>query len=326
MDTTIEVSKTITNDAGRFRLVVQGDPGMSQAMASPREEYDHHVGVMVAHDQGYVLPSEGDRANTIMDKLRESDVGFRAVSRWLRMFHGATVVLPIYRAGGNELRLSAGTADDNGDGAAIGVIYDTPQTRREVWGDRMPAPVYVETSLRDEVEQYDVWSAGEMTAWEVQRFTGDEDADEDDDEVWEQLHNCGGYYSTEEAREQGMPELERIAADALAEHIEELHARALVENEQLGWTDARKGAERALAVLRQADPEMAEAELDHFGDGTLGIESLGNLVVDLLHLAYLNGEHPAHVTRSALNNWHEEVTEADIEVAAEAAEANQREG
>lgn len=249
MDNTIEASKVITNDAGTFRLVVVADP---EGTGNPREEYDP-IGVMVAHHRGYNLPQEGDQPNTIIDKLRESDVGFRTVSRWLRMVHGASVVLPIFSAGGNELRLSAGTIDDNADGAAIGVIYDTPETRKELNEDATPEQIAA--WLRAEVEQYTVWATGEMTAWEVQRLVGDDE----DDEAWEPEIGRGSYYSTEEAREVGMPELERVAEEALAAHIEDLHAQALVENRraQLGpWVDAANG--KAAFFPMMCDDERPE--------------------------------------------------------------------
>jgi hypothetical protein len=314
MDNTIETSKVITNDAGAFRLQVVADP---EGTGNPREEYDGHLGVMVADYYRHILPQEGEFRMQILAGLEDERRGFRLVSRWLRVFRGATVVLPIFSSGGNELRLSAGTVDDNADGAAIGVIYDTPETRKEL--NEGVTPEQVAEWLRAEVDQYTVWACGEMTAWEVQRLAGDDG----DDEAWEPgVESCGGYYSTEEAREAGLPELERIAAEALAAHIEDLHAQALVENEQHGWTSARRSAERALAVLRQSDPRVAEAGLDWFGEGGLGTEALCDLVADLLHLSYLNGVHPGDVTNSALRNWIEETIGEDCEVAAEAHEEN----
>lgn len=249
MDNTIETSKVITNDAGTFRLVVVADP---EGTGNPREEYDP-IGVLVAHYHGYALPQEGDQPSTITDKLRETDVGFRVVSRWLRMVHGASVVLPIFSGGGNELRLSPGTVDDNADGAAIGVIYDTPETRRHMPEDATPEQIA--QWLRAEVDQYTVWACGEMTAWEVQRLVGDDG----NDEAWEPVESVSGYYSTEEAREAGMPELERVAEEALAAHIEDLHAQALIENAraQLApWADAANG--KAAFFPMMCDDEKPE--------------------------------------------------------------------
>lgn len=255
MDNTIETSKVITNDAGTVRLQVVADP---EGTGNPREDYDC-LGVLVAHYHGYALPHEGDRPNTITDKLRESDVGFRVVSRWLRMSHGASVVLPIFSSGGNELRLSAGTVDDDADadGAAIGVIYDTPETRKGL--REGVAPEQIAAWLRTEVDQYTVWACGEMTAWEVQRLVGDPEQDE----AWEPVESVSGYYSTEEAREVGLPELERVAEEALAAHIEELHAQALVENAraQLApWADAANGKAAFFPMMTDDEnPEVTVA-------------------------------------------------------------------
>lgn len=223
-DYVIETSREIETDAGTFRLQVLADP---EGTGDPRKWSDAHLGVMVAHDRGYSLPEEGEWRVEIIHKLADREErGFRIVSRWLRMFHGATVVLPIFSGGGgSELRLSAGTLDDDGsDGRVLGVIYDTPQTREDMREGATEADIA--GWLAEEVRCYDTWANGEMTMWAVEKATV-EDPNEDD---WEHVDSLGSYYSVEEAREVGMPELERIAADAQAEYIEELHAEALVEN------------------------------------------------------------------------------------------------
>lgn len=327
MDTTIEVSKTIANDAGTFRAVVLGDPGMSQAMASPREESDTHLGVMVAAYPFYSLPHEDGPVTGAHVKEAVSGHDFRVVRRWLRMFHGARVVLPIYSSGGSDLRLVAGDGAEGEDATAgnyIGVIYDTPKTRE---GENVSEAETIRW-LRLEVAAYDAWANGEMTGYQVQRLTGE---DEEADEAWELVDEdaaeSGGYFSVEEAREQAVVVLGEVAGaalhtQALAENaMYDLHTQALTENaERDAWTTGRRAAERALAVIRKLGGEAAAFKLDHFGLRTLGSETLRDLVSDLYHLAYRNGIHPEMVHRSAVNDWFEETTDEDTEVYVQACE------
>lgn len=215
-DYTAETTDPVQIGDTLYRLRIDYDPHYPD---SPRVDRDMHAGVMAAHHRGYHLPAEDDtnprQGSTgaylaaALDMRRCYGGGegrsFRAMRRWLRMFHGASVVLPVY-ATGNDDRLQAGDLADDGEGAC-GLIYDTPDTRRRGWGDdSSPATWVTVDNLRAEVEQYATWAAGEMTAWAVERcdLAHDEDpAEVDDDSGWTTVESCGGYYSVAEARECG---------------------------------------------------------------------------------------------------------------------------
>lgn len=312
-DYVIEEGKTITNDAGTFRVLVLADP--EGTGGNPREEYDGHAGTIVVKSYPrHITPQEdvpGLHHNTVLAAIE--DTRFRVVARWLRLVHGASVVLPLYNAGNLDApRLAPGTGAEDEDadpGNYIGVVFDT----RDGWerlGITLDSPDAharsmatvtrddVIDTLRTEVLQYNAWAHGEMTSWRIDRTDKP-----GDDEVWEVMESAGGFYTAQEAREDGTRELENIAAYSLIEHIDNLHAQALIENE--GTT--RVAAERALAMLRAAHPEqLGDATTEDFDTTSLGSEILTDVITDLFHLAYRSGQHPEDVVRSAMNNWHAE--------------------
>ncbi len=188
---TIETTDPVQVGDTLYRLAITYDPHGE----NPREWSDTHMGVMVAYHRNYSLPCEdggngyaGAQIAKYLNEHREYGSGyghsFRALRRWLRMFHGASVVLPIYATGGED-RLYAGKLDDNGEGAC-GLIYDTPDTRRRGWGeDVSPATWVTVDNLRGEVDQYATWAHGEMTAWAVESYHlahGEDPADVDTDD------------------------------------------------------------------------------------------------------------------------------------------------
>lgn len=271
-----------------YRLRITYDAGFG----NPRTEYDHFLGVMAARHREYNLPQEDDtnphqphKGAWLAEQLDDRRTGggpdgrsFRAVSRWLRTFHGATVVLPLYVTGGDD-RLVAGGLDDDGD-ACCGLIYDTPATRARYYGDDPEGddPATIAAMLTREVEQYTAWAQGEMTSWVVEsyelpsddldalaeaidaaelsvqrsaateayddaiaRARGDYTAEEDDAPGWMTVDSCGGYYSVDEARQMGTP--------ALLAAVEE----------------AEQGAANRADANREDDEEirsMVEAELN----------------------------------------------------------------
>lgn len=206
-----------------YRVRVEYD---QDGTGNPRDEYDTHAGVLVVYARHYTLPCEEGPASRsaaqlaeYLDEYRQYGQGyghsFRVLSRWLRMFHGATVVLPVYASGGDD-RLTTGGLDDDGD-AAIGVVYDTPDARRVGWGDEVPSVEVIASALAGEVADYAAWSRGEMTVWTVESYTlaEDEGPDDADSEGWDYVESCGGYYSVEDAMAEGRMEgLDPIVAQA----------------------------------------------------------------------------------------------------------------
>lgn len=159
---------------------------------SPREWGS--LGVMACHHRNYILGDPGHPlTDDVIDALKRAPA--RSVARWLRVFHGATVVLPLYLLDHSGISMSAGapSAFDPGgwDTSFVGLIFDDPD-KREEFGI---APENVEAALHGEVETYSAYLEGM-----VYRYTAyGEDGEE--------IASCGGYYEEEDALADGLAEI-----------------------------------------------------------------------------------------------------------------------
>jgi hypothetical protein len=178
------------NTTGKYWVHVEMDD--SGGVASPRED-EINLGVMVLWHRRLRLPSEGEHAKRILRGLDE--YGFRTVARWLKVFHGATVVLPVHGYDHGQVRFKASDEPgypftDEWDAGVAGLIYDTPATREQCG----TAPELIEQALKDEVADYDRWSNGELWLYEVREADGQD---------YTVVEACGGYYSEKDAKEAG---------------------------------------------------------------------------------------------------------------------------
>lgn len=241
-----------SSPAGAFRVRVELDPDGE----CPRGEGLVHSGAMyLPETRGYVGVKDEDYGTTSHWDLEDAvqDHEFQTVARWLRIFHGATAVLPIGRDG-YDGRVSPGLETDQMDRERYGVIFDTPALRREGWGEEEPPRETIVANLAAEINDYGTWAAGEMTGYVVERMTVERDDDrcdgrctygcgtEDNDGEWEEVESCWGYYSDDEALEQGVEALEPVLADAVAKHVEALAAAASDEAEVADLAAVEMGA------------------------------------------------------------------------------------
>lgn len=189
-----EIVESETADDGTpFRAILKVDTDARDL--NPRETGDAHVGVMFClRDSRYGVPEEGDLKWDLEDAIQ--DRKFPVVARWLRLFHGATVVLPLGHRG-----ISVGKPDDDDDpGNYFGVIYDTPETRKVTGCTDAES---VRAALEGEVDEYRAWAEGEVFGVLVQQGTltedGNEEYDDDDSEdgAWGVI---GDDYARSEAR------------------------------------------------------------------------------------------------------------------------------
>lgn len=196
------VDETTADDGTPFRVVIEYDQDSYDL--NPREN-DCPAGRIVAmsDDSRISVPQEdGDdpysRANatSIIDAIQ--DHSFPVVSRWLRIFHGATVVLPLYEGTDG---LSAGRPDDTAEADEYrGVTFDTPITRKNA-GPMVREDM--EVALAIDVDIWATWGRGEVFGWIVQR--GEIDA-ETGETVWDEDSNeesVWGYIGEEDARLMG---------------------------------------------------------------------------------------------------------------------------
>lgn len=159
---------------------------------NPREWGDYFAGRMVtAPNSRYIWPAEdGDTVSGAHVQMVVDDHDFRVVARWLRMFYGATVVLPLYSTG-NEGRPAAGDASDTPNaGDYIGVTFDQPSTRSAtgIELDDIPA------ALATEVDEFSAWAVGECFGYVIERAT--------ESGEWEQTGSLWGLVGTDYAQAQ----------------------------------------------------------------------------------------------------------------------------
>ena len=152
------------------------------------------LGVMACYHRNYILGDPGHPlTDDVIDALKRAPG--RTVARWLRVFHGATVVLPLYLLDHSGISMSAGSpsASDPGgwDTSMVGLIFDTPD-KREEFGTALEN---IEAALHGEVEAYSAYLEGM-----VYRYTA---YGEDGEEV----SSCGGYYEEEDALADGLAEI-----------------------------------------------------------------------------------------------------------------------
>jgi hypothetical protein len=175
------IAETTAQDGTPFRVILDVD----QDPINPREDYDQ-TGVMHIRTQSrYYVPQEFDEVGTsyLDDAIREHD--FRVVARWLRVAYGATVVLPLRdRSGNGGFSVSAGSPDSAPEaGEYVGVIFDTPDTRRKTWGEGGTVE-QMRNALAAEVAEYAAWAEGEVYGAIVQIAETDDEGDPIDWDEW----------------------------------------------------------------------------------------------------------------------------------------------
>jgi hypothetical protein len=245
----------------RITIEYQGDTDG----ANPRE--DDNLGVMLAN--GHRNYNLGDfalkgRHSPYDDAARASDhfvdrLGGRralyALSRWLHIFYGATVVKPLWLIDHSGISMSTGPfAADPGrwDSGVVGVIFDDP-TRREEWGN--PDPEEVDKILSSEVKYYDAYLTGMVIGYRVEAKRRGS---------WVEIDACWGYlYADKEDLDNVRSEAKAVAKRDKAEQDEQkaanisrvsryLLVRLDVPDGSGGAPDPEKVTERVLQHVHNA--------------------------------------------------------------------------
>lgn len=132
--------------------------------------------------------------------------GFRIVDRWLRLAHGATIVLPVFGYDHGGLRLKAGERTypftDQWDSGFAGIVYDTSEAREECGTPRE----LVAEALAQEVELYDQWANGEMYGFVVEKRI--------DTDQWEEVDSLWGMYGVDYAMTEGKASIPDAVGEA----------------------------------------------------------------------------------------------------------------
>lgn len=235
------IAETTAEDGTPFRVIIEQDT--DSADLDPRNDYSNAGVMYVQTQQRYEVPQEADLSGwaspDLDDAIDRHD--FRVVARWLRVFHGATTVLPLYSSySGNEWNVSAGELDDAPEaGDYIGVTFDTAQTRDDTG---FVSPEQMAAAMAADVQTYRMWADGDVWSYVVQTAW----VDDGDGEItgWgvadDMGSTCSGFIGqkwAEEAAEEALDsvvesyneEVARRAADAaeLEEEIDSLRRSEL---------------------------------------------------------------------------------------------------
>jgi len=143
---------------------------------------------------------------------------------YFKQERGARVVLPlsVYEHSGITMFVGNGeyVFDPGGwDTSYVGFIFDTPESRKECFGDNEASDDEIESSLRAEVKAYASYLEGDITCWSVY----DEETDYQD--------GCGGYVGDYEVcKQECYAALEHGIEKRLAEMTEraEMAARDII--------------------------------------------------------------------------------------------------
>jgi hypothetical protein len=186
------IAETTAQDGTRFRVILVPD----QDAANPRDDCAP-AGVMHMLDQPrHYVPQESDIPG-LASKIEDHD--FKIIARWLKIVHGASVVLPLYWTGYDVP--SAGTADETPRaGDYVGVTFDTPEAIQRGWLTH-PGTDVMAAALAADVEVYRQWAEGEVYGYIVER--GDDGKEVD---------SCFGFIGTEWAEEAAREALESAVA------------------------------------------------------------------------------------------------------------------
>lgn len=228
------IAESTATDGTPFRVILE--PDIDRTDLDPRKDYSN-AGVMYVIDQrDYIVPQEGDVPGIDAAII---DHDFRVVARWLRVVHGATVVLPLYSSYGRDFNVSAGEAGDTPEaGNYIGVTFDTPQTRRDTIGERInPTPESVQQdratmarTLAADIEMYRQWADGDAWGYRVQ--TGLVDDEDALDAGWLDTNDsCWGFIGQQWAEEAAEEALDSVVAAYNVEVAKRAADAAALEDE-----------------------------------------------------------------------------------------------
>ena len=158
------------------------------------------LGVMLADHRNYTLGSDKNLTADYEPIMNHFTGGFgdrkgiEVFARWMKIYGGATVVLPLTLYDHSGITMYAGSGS-GWDTTLVGVIFDTPE-RRQTCG--VTDPDKIEQLLREEVKIYASYLEGMVYAYTV---TNDED-----EVVWQD----GSIFDSQEALAAGTEEAERL--------------------------------------------------------------------------------------------------------------------
>ena len=181
--------------AGVFRAELRADEYGD--IDSPRDYAGRVAVIACADSRTYNFPQEDDE---VVHALRDDMHSHAVIARWLKVFHGATVVLPLFEDGRGGLW--CGGENELG---GRGLVFDTPDSRKAAWGDETPTREQVAEALRAEVKEYSQWATGDVWGVIIEQLVSVDTSD--GAQTWEEVGACFGYVDQEWAEQSAREEL-----------------------------------------------------------------------------------------------------------------------
>lgn len=176
----------------RVRIIRDEDP------SNPRKEYDN-IGTMVCwHRRRNLGDEEPDYSpsefglSLMRDKHPNvpDDLAQEHIQAFLDKHY---VILPLYLYDHSGITMSCSSFPCPWDSGQVGYIYvSMDRARREWTGTDEEIREMAECCLRTEVEIYDNYLTGDVYGFVIEQ--ADDDADLDDDDSWDQIDSCWGFY------------------------------------------------------------------------------------------------------------------------------------
>lgn len=184
-----------------YTVVIDSD----EEGSNPRE-WDN-LGTMLCWHRDYNLGDTGEPVDLIRRTLEnhERPLSSVVVQRYLRIFYGATVVLPLALLDHSGITMRVGTsyAEDPGgwDTSRVGYIFDTTE------GHAMAGvlPEFIEEVLRGEVASYATYIEGGQVGYTVLDQRGNV------------VESCWGFESVEEAKAQAEADVPTVADTSMTD-------------------------------------------------------------------------------------------------------------
>lgn len=273
---------TVTTPEGTFR--VRAVDAVAEPEDNPRR-FDGTIGIMVLRHSTIDVPNEGELGEDIDSVLMDREYGETFAERltmltgWLKIEHGARVVLPVYGYSHGDFRMKAGERthpfDDAFDSGVLGVVYDDPGHDH---GDMTPEQIAEE--LAAEVATYDQWASNDVYSWVIERPV---------DGGWEEIDTDfpGIYYSEQAALDDGLLRVPGYTPAAVTP--EPLPLGTVISSRSVKDVDV---AVRELARARGWQPGETDA-----GDAQAAMAWLEDSVADLGY-TFARDEDGVHLRRA----------------------------
>lgn len=167
---------------------------------SPREH--DNLGTMVCWHRRYNLGDEQPKCSPsefyigMMQEIHPNAPDDIPAEHLAACIEKHYVVLPLYLYDHSGITMSCSPFGCPWDSGQIGFIYVSMETaRREFTGTDEEIREHAERCLRSEVDVYDDYLTGQTYGFIIEQ--ADEDADLDDEDSWETIDSCWGFYGSD---------------------------------------------------------------------------------------------------------------------------------